>query len=97
MYFYLLDEPKHYRQPHLASKDMCQSRGEDVMSLLSCPFLFQFLWLNISAEQEVFQYKANLLYLHKTIYMLTHTMYAKEMLRTSQETLLSSDIALFLL
>ena len=29
------------------------------MSLLSCPFFFQFLGLNISAEQEVFQYKAN--------------------------------------
>jgi len=72
-------------------------REEDVMSFLSCPFLFQFLWLNISAEQEVFQYRANLLYLHKMIYMLLHTMYPKEVFRTSQETLLSSDIALSLL
>lgn len=67
------------------------------MSLLSCPVLFQFLWLHVSAEQEVFEYKANLLFLHKTMYMLTHTMHPKEMFRTRQETLLSSDIALLFL
>lgn len=67
------------------------------MSLLICPVLFQFLWRHVSAEQEVFQYKANLQLLHETIYMLTHTMYPKEMFRTRQETLLSSDIALLFL
>lgn len=67
------------------------------MSLLSCPFLFQLLRLNVLAEREVFPHRANLLYLQKTIYMLAHTMYPKQMFRTSQETLLSSDIVFSLL